>query len=1025
MVLISSPGACQQTGEDDWVYKEINWWATHRPNAAPVVVETTGEGDRWVPEAVKAHWPGIQWIEITNDWLDSKDVTEEERRRILRRLLAGFAASEREVRNQQVVELENLIARNSSLIKRLWIALASTIVAVVFAVYFAISAYEKEQEAREATNDARAKAAELGAAHEKVSKLAAAEYAERLKAQFLLALRDGRDEYDLNRLAGQMVTLGPASIPAFLQSVSAEYSPPVIEIAGFSLRAICDPSCIHPLLRKMAFVINETIRVTTGPQSPSAAPYRDRLQYVREIANSVLEGFGKEGIEPLLDFNRSLRQLPRDHEVFRGPGLSAVMNMIATQLARQREISVPFLIESLGEPGRTFVAIGALGVIGTKAKAASPHLRPFLESQEPTVRLKTAVALARIGLQPQDTDKVFAVLSANFTDREALRGIKAMGPSAKSVAPTLAQWLLEPGRTENRNVSPDLTKFIIETLNAIQPDDKLSLEAYRVHLANTNNSVRLAAIDGLGGTRIHISTAIALLVEVLDDRYLPARRKAEESLGAKGASNRSVANQIVASLTAKKPIRAQYLRTIAAIGPKAAMAEDFLRTVVIGHEAPKLRSEAIIAFGRVADFSDANWNLIIRHFKEEDSTQDVPTKALNSFTRRHPEAQRRIARLINGQPELGSRVLVALKDVEISHPALNQKLRQIANDRSRNSKVREEAIVRLSGSTVALTETAGDLLAFVGDAELGSVTMEALQSLAEKDDAVVVKITENLETDASENLLLILTKLGRNGASATPVLRGLLQRHPDRRIRILRALAAFGPLARQAEQDLLEIVKSGIDDGREDALDALKHVGFTSADTTNVLLEQLRRKDTNLTIRSKTGEALKGLDPHGVESKAIRQLASHLTDEDWLVRKYVKLALIQLGGAAISPLAESVLDGNSARRRAALEIITLSIPVPSHDVDSIIPGLADSDPEVQTLAVRAVMRSHTEDPRVADALQKSLDSDSPEVQIETLKAIVRLKIRSATLGQAVAAKTQSEDREVRSWAVWARERLTN
>src|SRR5262249_7481665 len=47
LIVIITPGLFSDFGPDDWVHRELNWWLKNR-RTAPVLVETSGEGERWV-----------------------------------------------------------------------------------------------------------------------------------------------------------------------------------------------------------------------------------------------------------------------------------------------------------------------------------------------------------------------------------------------------------------------------------------------------------------------------------------------------------------------------------------------------------------------------------------------------------------------------------------------------------------------------------------------------------------------------------------------------------------------------------------------------------------------------------------------------------------------------------------------------------------------------------------------------------------------------------------------------------------
>jgi len=69
IILICTPGMATDfstRGKPDWVYEELRWWSGHR-KIAPIVVDTTEEGDRWLPRLITRRWPDINRIDFNKD----------------------------------------------------------------------------------------------------------------------------------------------------------------------------------------------------------------------------------------------------------------------------------------------------------------------------------------------------------------------------------------------------------------------------------------------------------------------------------------------------------------------------------------------------------------------------------------------------------------------------------------------------------------------------------------------------------------------------------------------------------------------------------------------------------------------------------------------------------------------------------------------------------------------------------------------------------------------------------------------
>jgi len=65
LIVVCTPGISKnfsKRGQPDWVYEELNWWLQRR-TSAPIVIDATGEGDRWLPEAITKRWPDLNRID--------------------------------------------------------------------------------------------------------------------------------------------------------------------------------------------------------------------------------------------------------------------------------------------------------------------------------------------------------------------------------------------------------------------------------------------------------------------------------------------------------------------------------------------------------------------------------------------------------------------------------------------------------------------------------------------------------------------------------------------------------------------------------------------------------------------------------------------------------------------------------------------------------------------------------------------------------------------------------------------------
>jgi hypothetical protein len=102
--VVCTPGLFAKLSADDWVHMEIEWWLRHR-KAAPIIVDTTGEGERWVPETIRSRWPNAQRVLVELPvWRTLPEAERKAKQEILReRILGGIKASEYGVRYERAV----------------------------------------------------------------------------------------------------------------------------------------------------------------------------------------------------------------------------------------------------------------------------------------------------------------------------------------------------------------------------------------------------------------------------------------------------------------------------------------------------------------------------------------------------------------------------------------------------------------------------------------------------------------------------------------------------------------------------------------------------------------------------------------------------------------------------------------------------------------------------------------------------------------------------------------------------------
>ncbi len=109
LVVICTPGLYADQGPDDWVHRELNWWLNNR-SVAPVIVDATGEGMRWIPEKLKDRWPNPQRVNLDPNLFDG--FSEEEitmvKGQVAHQILGGATISESKVIYQDLEKVRRL-----------------------------------------------------------------------------------------------------------------------------------------------------------------------------------------------------------------------------------------------------------------------------------------------------------------------------------------------------------------------------------------------------------------------------------------------------------------------------------------------------------------------------------------------------------------------------------------------------------------------------------------------------------------------------------------------------------------------------------------------------------------------------------------------------------------------------------------------------------------------------------------------------------------------------------------------------
>jgi WD domain, G-beta repeat len=155
LILVCTPGIAKdlsRRGHPDWVYEELRWWLRNR-RTPPIVIDATGEGDRWLPEIIGRKWPRINRIDLDKGQAEAA-VTSEDTRGFADRIVQRIVGAIRESEHATVFEdLERSKRLTRYLKAALLAALLLGAVASVsfFTVYLSrVQVLQSQQQARNA-----------------------------------------------------------------------------------------------------------------------------------------------------------------------------------------------------------------------------------------------------------------------------------------------------------------------------------------------------------------------------------------------------------------------------------------------------------------------------------------------------------------------------------------------------------------------------------------------------------------------------------------------------------------------------------------------------------------------------------------------------------------------------------------------------------------------------------------------------------------------------------------------------------
>ena len=137
LLVVCTPGMFSRLGLDDWVHMEIDWWLQNR-KTAPILIDTTDEGARWIPPAIVARWPNAQRLRL--DLKELEHLPEAQRaaavQMLVQRIVGGISSSDEAVRFEELEQQRAMLQRQKTLLGYIAAGIAATAVASVAAAWF-------------------------------------------------------------------------------------------------------------------------------------------------------------------------------------------------------------------------------------------------------------------------------------------------------------------------------------------------------------------------------------------------------------------------------------------------------------------------------------------------------------------------------------------------------------------------------------------------------------------------------------------------------------------------------------------------------------------------------------------------------------------------------------------------------------------------------------------------------------------------------------------------------------------------
>ncbi len=559
-------------------------------------------------------------------------------------------------------------------------------------------------------------------------------------------------------------------------------------------------------------------------------------------------------------------------------------------------------------------------------EAPLPKLIQDLGSADQSVRDQALEALSELG--PQAASAVPALIEAlGHTDREhswrAARALGAIGPQAEAAVPQLTKAL--------KDEHPKVRAYAAYALGRIgKPAAIGASDALIENAFDKDPLVRRSTLRALRMLDPPQERTMPLVMRILEEGDVSIILPALQSLAEQGK------DAVPRLREALKHEAAQYWACLALadIGPDAADAVPDLRAVLKARD-PDVRLEALVALGQIGSASKPAIPEIAA-LVDKDEFKHVRYAAIYALGNIGTDAAafESLQRAIASDDEFTRTISAwALARTNPGNKQmLDQAVRMILSAfESTDVHVRQAAARAIVEFDVDRQLVAPLLVKALEDKD-PTVVANAIEALANLGPQALSHIDDALANPALRHYaVLLIARLGREGASAVPALVDALGKQTDspEDIEFIReahfALSAIGPEAKEAIPTLVKALASDKESVSASACYALGKMGGEARAAVPAL--QRAEMSENLIVRAASVFALWQIQPGNPirRVKATGLLLKALEDDREMVRVGAVTMLGELGAAdkVTQARLEQVRDNDEVEfvRRAAAEAL--------------------------------------------------------------------------------------------------------